>query len=216
MSIEIGRDIQFNRIYEILNVNLFDNLLPTDVHLGAVYKIRAEGQFLPNKQEFNGNPYHEILIDENLIDGDRDYMLGVFVHQMVHLWQWEQGQQHTPKHYHNKEFIAKLKQLGIEATTEDGYKLLTESIHPQGQLAKIIAEHDAALRVTVVPRNAGAKIEMPEKSKNKVTYVCAKCGSKFWGRPGLIVICGTCHADLATQFSSFIAVESQCCRLNER
>lgn len=210
MSIELNRDIQFNRIYETLNRRLFGNKLPEHVFLGATYKLRTEGQFLPKKHEIDGQSYHEILIDENLIDGDRDYMIMVFVHQMVHLWQWEYGKQQSSKHYHNKEFIQKLNSLGIEAKTSDGYKLESESINPQSVLGYVIAEEDSTLKVTVVPRNAGAKLDMPvDKGKNKKIYICLTCGEKMYGKPGLLRVCAKCHPEILEQYPALHMIQNE-------
>lgn len=41
---------------------------------------------------------------------------------------------------------------------------------------------------------AGGGGEAPARPPGKATYQCQECGNKVWGKPGLSLICGDCHA----------------------
>jgi hypothetical protein len=51
-------------------------------------------------------------------------------------------------------------------------------------------------------QNAGARLAdharpqpaNPKQKRNKLVFICAGCGQRCWGKPGLSVICARCQA----------------------
>lgn len=77
-------------------------------------------------------------------------------------------------------------------------------------LGYVIAEEDSNLKVTVVPRNAGAKLDMPvDKGKNKKIYICLTCGEKMYGKPGLLHVCAKCHPEILEQYPALHMIQNE-------
>jgi len=45
-----------------------------------------------------------------------------------------------------------------------------------------------------------------KKIASKTPYICPRCQTKAWGRPGLNLVCGDCHQRLAMTTASQTAI----------
>jgi hypothetical protein len=109
------------------------------------------------------------------------------VHQMVHIWQhWVDYSNGRPG-YHNKQFQAKMKEIGIECSTGQIIDMLD------------IEQGDFEIQLPMLDRNTwevlGYTVQIPEKKHNaKLAHVCpCDDGHTIYGPEGLDVICGKCR-----------------------
>ncbi|BCL38350.1 SprT-like domain-containing protein [Nostoc sp. MS1] len=189
----IEQAIYLRNIYDHFNRYLFDHQLENKIYLGFSYKLRTEGMFLHDKwDDSKKQSYHEILVDENLLNEDSIYWLAVLVHQMAHLWQHQHGLKKKTKNYHDKEFVDKMQNLGL--IIESGYSN-EQSINHDGlfmQVAKELIDKGDDLRL-LKPRNVAAQLDNPlSKNGKKFKFICPECRQGVEGKYSTNVKCGDC------------------------
>ncbi|MBD2611521.1 SprT-like domain-containing protein [Nostoc punctiforme FACHB-252] len=197
----ITQAFEMSQIYNYLNKELFDNKLEENLILGLRHSLGTEGSFLHGKWDDSKqkSSHHEILIDENLLNEEREYWLAVLVHQMVHLWQYQYGNNKPTKHYHNEEFANKMQSIGLIIHT--GYPN-KQSINPDGKFMQVaqglISSQEELL--SLKPRNASAQLgDNQSKNGKKFKYSCPKCNASVWGKFGLSINCGICDKSMELQ-----------------
>ncbi|BAY79064.1 hypothetical protein NIES25_55460 (plasmid) [Nostoc linckia NIES-25] len=196
----IHQSMQLNQIFNYFNRELFDKKLEENLVLGLAYKLQAGGSFLHDKWDDSKlKSYHEILIDENLLNEEKEYWLAVLVHQMVHLWQHQYGSNKPRKHYHNEEFASKMQSIGLIIHT--GYPN-EQSINPDGKFMQVVQGliNSQQELVSLRPRNASAQLgNNQSKNGKKFKYSCPECNASVWGKFGLSINCGICDKSLELQ-----------------
>lgn len=128
--------------------------------------------------------------------------LSTLVHEMAHLWQHHLG---TPPRtcYHNKEWADKMDSLGLIAsnTGEPGGKRtgqqMTHYIEPGGpfdrQCKALIAKGFVLPYVQQADDEIAAK-----KGASKTKFTCPVCKAHAWGKPDLLLICGSDQVAMAS------------------
>lgn len=188
----IEQSIHLRNIYEYFNRHLFNKELEENLVIGLGYKLKTEGSFIHDKWDKDNKNYHEILIDENLLNEETEYWLAVLVHQMVHLWQYTYGINKPPRHYHNEEFVNKMQSIGL--IIHSGYSS-EQSINLDGQFMQIAKElivNGDDLKL-LKPRNVSAQLgNTSSKSGKKFRFICPDCGEGVDGKFSSNVKCGVC------------------------
>ena len=144
----------------------------------------------------------EIALNPDLFQDrtDRD-ILSTLVHEMVHLWQSEFGEDKPKRPYHNKEWSAKMEQIGLVPSTTgttEGKKTgakMTHYINEDGDFAyhtEILLDGGFKLPLEGL---ADAPKAAADKSKNKIGYICPTCGCKAWAKPNAALLCATCSEE---------------------
>lgn len=146
-------------------------------------------------------PIHEIALNPDVLKSKADKeVLSTVVHEMCHQWQEEYGRKKPRKAYHNREWALKMEDCGLipSHTGQPGGKPTgTKMTHfiPEGGLfdyksGLLISEGWQLLYQGIpVPKNSA-------RPKDKIKYLCPKCLTKVWGKPGLKVACMTCDKEL--------------------
>ena len=146
-----------------------------------------------------------------------DNTLSTLAHEMVHQWQHHHGKPGR-RGYHNAEWAARMETVGLmpSHTGAVGGKRTGEKmdhyIMGDGPFAVACAELVAEPftvhwldRVAIVPK-VSAELEIsPELAAlgiepakpgkrigNRVKFRCETCRAQAWGKPGLLLLCGTC------------------------
>ncbi|BAZ51128.1 hypothetical protein NIES4103_37510 [Nostoc sp. NIES-4103] len=194
----VYQSMELNKIYIYLNRYLFENKLEDDIVLVLSYKLKTEGLFLHDKWDGSEQKtYHEISIDENLLNENQEYWLAVLVHQMVHLWQYMHGRNKPPKHYHNEEFVNKMEGIGLKINS--GYSN-EQSINTDGEFQQVVQkliDNEKEL-LLLKPRNAQVQLATSKNGK-KFKYSCPDCNVSVWGKFGLSIDCGVCKKSMELQ-----------------
>ncbi|HYK57621.1 MAG TPA: SprT-like domain-containing protein, partial [Flavisolibacter sp.] len=142
---------------------------------------------------------HEISINpETLNEREPKAVISTLVHEMVHLWQQDHGK--PSPGYHNKEWAAKMKEIGLQPshTGEEGGretgKNMTHYIVAGGpyEVAFNAMPEDFLYPFVCVPE-LSADEKKRKASKNKTKYTCPSCNENLWGKDSLLVQCAECE-----------------------
>lgn len=195
----------FQIAYDHFNNNLFDGDLP-QVLVTLQRKAKCGGYFSPERftQMSTGEILHEIALNpDGFIDGitSKERIMSIFVHEMVHLWQNEFGENKPRKCYHNKEWADKMEQVGLipTSTGEDGGprtgQKMSHVIMNGGAFADVCA--DLLEKIDPVLFNAILlPVEKKETKKSKIVYNCPRGCQKAWAKPGASLMCGDCETKM--------------------
>lgn len=200
------------RAFDFFKEHLFDERRMPDVLI--TYQRRAHSRGFFGADRFAGRdasrhinrPQHEIALNPDGFIGRSDQeILSTLVHEMVHLWQQERGT--APKRaYHNKEFAAKMKEVGLYPSNtgavggrETGAHM-THYILPDGPFTQAYEQLLAKgwrlnLESAVRPNNTEAR-------KNKTKFTCPSCGQNAWGKPDLAVTCTPCGIPMSCSYDT--------------
>jgi len=196
-------------VYDRYNRALFDGRLP-DCLLTLRAGRRAYGYFQPNtfardkaetdqETDQDGAPVHEIAMNPAAFARPLLEVFSTLVHEMTHLEQQVYGKP-SRNGYHNAQWGEYMDRVGL-TPSHDGTltgkrtgQSMTHYIVPGGRfdtLTRImLAQHDYTL-LREIPR-----LEAKKKGTKKLTYTCAECDAKAWGKAGLHIVCGDCDAPM--------------------
>ena len=121
------------------------------------------------------------------------------VHELVHAWQHVHGR--PPKgNYHNKEWAAKMKQVGLYPSStgmvggKETGQHMSDYIIPNGPFARAYAKLAATgfkLNWQSAVRSTKTKV-----TASKMKFTCALCNQNAWGKPDLAIVCKPCRTDM--------------------
>lgn len=194
----------YNAAYDYFNKALFGGTLGTCI-LTLEERKRSKG-FLKwdSWEHIAGGPekVYQINLTPSLIAKEGRAYLSTLVHEMVHLWQFTQGENlPANKSYHNKEWAAKMEALGLmpSSTGEVGEKKtgqkMTHYVIDGGPYD--IAFQDAPEEI-FLPFKMTPQYKLNIKKSGRVKYVCG-CGDNFRAKRGLSVSCNTCGEDFQAE-----------------
>jgi predicted SprT family Zn-dependent metalloprotease len=192
----------FQRAYAWLNQELFSGQLP-DVLVTLNRKANSRGYFHAKNFRARSGPEkkaHELALNPDHFTGRTDKeILSTLAHEMAHVWQEEHGKQKPSGGYHNREWAAKMLDMGLKPHPPGkpdqigtGQKV-THTIIPGGPYDKAaitLLAGQFALQWQSAPRPKNAKAKAASKTK----YTCQGCGTNAWAKPHTSLICGNCHS----------------------
>jgi predicted SprT family Zn-dependent metalloprotease len=193
----------FQLAYMTLNMSLFDGALP-DVMFTLARTRHANGYVMP--EGFNamhdGETVAEIgLNPQTFAERTAEQILSTIAHEMVHLDQHLNGKP-SPYGYHNKEFARRMLAIGLQTSDtgqpggNDVGQHMTHYILDGGPFQvtarKLIAD-GWAIRYTSPVESDMDKTRRVARKASKTRYSCPCCKANAWGRPGLLIACGTGH-----------------------
>ena len=163
-------------------------------------------------KENTNKKFHEISLSKNILRYEPIVVFSTLVHEMVHLWQFEQGRP-SKNNYHNKEWAWKMRDVGLipshtgKAEGKETGEKMSHYIESGGrfEIAFEKMPKEFLLPLTtyeskeLLPPVKGNKETNEEKEtlikrrKKKQKYFCANCNAKVWGKPNLKIICGICE-----------------------
>ena len=206
----------YEQMFAYFNVRLFGGALPP-VLLNFSRHAKAYGFFAPERWEKGKEVKHEISLNPSHLRSRRPIeVASTLVHEMVHLWQQENGKP-SRAGYHNEEWASKMEGVGLipSSTGEPGGartgQKMTHYIEKVGAIAglhawtglgliTLLAVHVAAVAFNTMPKaytlpwscEEPAGTKKPKSEKNKVKYTCPECGANVWGKPELAILCVKC------------------------
>jgi hypothetical protein len=206
------------KAYAYFNRTLFHKKLPACVMtLGRAGRVRWIGGMASHVwfQEGEEDRIHQITLDSRLFAYEIMEVYGTLVHEMVHLWQTENGQP-SKNAFHNREWAFKMREVGLipSETGKPGGKEIGENvshyIEEGGRFEKAFSKMPKSCRYELTTRSsdelypAAVMTPLPKKSQaspksrrrsstGKTTYVCPKCGQRAYGGQKLMINCGVCE-----------------------
>lgn len=191
-----------NQAYEFFNKELFNSELSTCL-ITMQRKSKARGYFSPERFEARDEDKHYIheiaLNPQQFINRTDDEIISTLVHEMVHLWQEENGNP-PRRNYHNREWAQKMEEIGLipSDTGEDGGaktgSAMSHYINKYGKYARLVKEFLGDKKA--IHYQDRPVIKPLTKSKNKIKYTCPKCGLNAWGKDEIKIICGNDRSEL--------------------
>ncbi len=208
---------QFQGMFDYLNKTVFNSELHSCMLVFSRNANIIGGYFSPEKwiNEESETKVHEIGLNANIIkDHSFLHIVNIIIHEMIHLEQYLNGT-HSRAGYHNKGFIKRCEDIGLKV--EGKGQMVSTSIK-QGGLAEQVALDmpeelifDWTSNELHIPGEGGGgggggdgeggepsgegdteQQKSKPKSGKRSTYQCPVCGCKVWGKPGMIILCGTC------------------------
>ncbi len=196
----------FERMFAHFNARLFGRSLPACM-LNFSRAAKSSGFFAPSRwEELQGKAraaHHEISLNPSTLKFRKPIeVASTLVHEMVHLWQEENGKP-SRAGYHNEEWAKKMEEVGLapSSTGEPGGarvgQKMTHYIVKGGafEVAYKALPSDAAFPFTC---GEPTKEKKKKAAKNKVKYTCEGCGANVWGKPDLSIRCVECKEDFTT------------------
>jgi len=186
------------------NKELFESKLP-DLFLVYQRRANSSGHYAParysarvgkdGKDELSLNP-------DDFISKTDEQVCQTLVHELVHHWQEHFGVQKPKQYsYHNKEWAAKMKAIGLQPSStgmvggnETGQRMSDYVIRggPFTQSFARLAESGWKLNLESAHRPG----KMKGPSDSKTPFSCPTCAAKIWGKPATDVYCGVCAGEI--------------------
>lgn len=200
--------------FDLFNNRLFAGELP-QVLLTLHRHKKARAYFAPERFTLRGvkdaedRIVHEIALNPEcfLEDIPTARTLSSLVHEMAHLWQQEFGKKLPRKAYHNKEWAAKMEEIGLMPSTtgQKGGKRTGQNcshyIIPNGPFAvsvkRFLENVKEAILINAVPKLTLARTSDPKKLK--ACFECLTCKQKAWAKPTAKLIYGECNKPMLSK-----------------
>lgn len=189
-----------NELFTKMNAHFFKSSLP-DPLITLVRHKGAKGYFLAEsfKHKDEDGYTHEIAMNPELFNYDDKIIGSTLLHEMVHLWQEENG---TPgsNNYHNKEFAKKMLEVGLQTydvkTGKETGTSVTHKIIENGEYS-IFYDNKINSKLVYIKSDPIELKKRKSKTTTKTTYRCPNCKETVvWGKPNMILICGICKMEL--------------------
>jgi|3_EtaG_2_1085321.scaffolds.fasta_scaffold87204_1 hypothetical protein len=209
----------YQKAFDILNNELFDGIVNAPM-LVLTRNTKVIGGYLATDRWENedGDTVCELAINANVMaEGDLPTVMGILVHEMVHLWQYQYGAV-SRNGYHNKEWVDKCDDIGLCITNSDGKNGTGQAVETG------LAKGGAAIRVIASippeelfpwlaheigdmdPKDKDQGKEQQEqtpppkvKPGSRTKYTCPICGLNAWAKKGASLMCGDCSIALVGQ-----------------
>ncbi|MBR0876935.1 SprT-like domain-containing protein [Bradyrhizobium liaoningense] len=199
------RDLQ--SAYDFFNARLFEGKLPFCLltlqrHKGS-YGYFAPGRFASRDGKHNTD---EVALNPSHFKERTDKeTLSTLVHEQAHVWQAHFGKPPSGV-YHNKEWAAKMKELGLYPSTtgkpggkETGRQCshyITKGGPFDVACDEFLGKTGAALYVEAWNEGETERKKRETKNASKTKYTCPGCECNAWAKPGANLICGDCSEDM--------------------
>jgi hypothetical protein len=185
-------------LYDHFNRELFAGKLPAClVTLRARGKTRGyysakrftnhAGDSFTDELALNATDFHQFSVADNA---------STVAHEMVHHWQARFGAVKSRGGYHNKEWAAKMREIGLRPTddgTPDGKQTgfkMTHVVVGGGPFE--VSFNRFLLSGRTVKWGDIAVATKPKGKPNRIKYECEGCGAAVWGKAGLAIACIDC------------------------
>lgn len=187
--------------YDHFNAVLFDGKL-VDVFITYQRHAHSRGHFSADR--FSGRTAiggrHELALNpDHFIGRSDEEVTSTLVHEMVHCWQQQHGKP-ASRGYHNKEWAAKMKAVGLQPSNSGGVggketgQQMSHYVIPAGRFANAFA--------TLAKTGWKLNLESAHRAgpdggrKSKTKFTCSSCGQNAWGKPDLAVTCTPCGIEM--------------------
>jgi hypothetical protein len=198
--------------FDKLNEHYFNNELPTAIILITDTERRyAYGWFTVKKiwtDDRDNHQMHEISISANAIRKGSHFMVGVLLHEMIHLYNSHVGIKDTSNGYtyHNSKFKEECEKRGLKFNQTEPCKVngwYDTNLSEEGE--KVVDSFNLNLNAFAISREYAIRIqehELPDskekepkivRNATRTEYECPACDLKFKAKKGLNIMCGECE-----------------------
>jgi hypothetical protein len=187
----------WQKAFDHFNRELFDGALP-DAMIVFARNAHSLGHYAPKRYLSRNGGFTKDEISLNQ-DGFKDRpdatIAGTFVQQMVSHWQEYHGHDKPKRGYHNKEWAAKMKTIGLypSSTGKPGGSEIGQHVDhyiiPDGAYSY---SYDRLAETGWTPTLESAPRAGSKKDSSKTKFTCRQCGQSARGKPSLAILCMDC------------------------
>lgn len=199
MTITVLQYKSVDEAFSFFNQKLFNGKLP-ECLITLQRKGKCYGYYSPERfRSRNGtNQTDEIALNPSGFENRSDEeILSTLAHEMVHLWQEHFGEHIPKKNYHNKEWAAKMKTIGLIPSADgapggkETGQNMTHYVEPGGKFQTVCKEFLVSGSAISWDEIQYPKDEKKRTSKTKFT--CPDCGMNAWAKSTANLMCGVCQ-----------------------
>lgn len=190
----------YEKMFGYFNEKVFAGELPAPL-LNFSRRAKTNGFFAPERWEKGKDVRHEISLNPSTLKSRRPIeVASTLVHEMVHLWQHENGKP-SRSGYHNAEWARKMEAVGLvpsDTAQPGGNKTgqrVSHYIEKGGVFAKAFAAMPREFGLPWACEELEGAAKKSAAAKNKVKYTCPGCGANVWGKPELAISCDDCDGE---------------------
>lgn len=192
--------------YDFFNDELFGGQLPPCL-LTVQRKRGARGYFWSEIFEEVGSAARtdEIALNPQHFARGMEEVLSTLVHEQVHLWQAHFGNKQPRSGYHDRQWAAKMREVGLVPSDtgllggkETGQRM-THYIEEGGRFQVACRRFLAQHATTLYQDRQRDKAAAERKNASKTKYSCLACDVNAWAKPETLLVCGECGNALEAQ-----------------
>jgi predicted SprT family Zn-dependent metalloprotease len=186
----------FYLLFNLFNEKLFKNTLPP-VIITLSRKRGCSGYFSPERFENTADKKlkkDEIALNPDVFSRGKREVSQTIVHEMCHLWQHHFGLKKSKHAYHNREWGAKMEEVGLipSSTGAPGGKKtglkVADYIDPKGLFSKVVDTIDS-----ISIEWEGKALSKKKNPKTIFVYTCPNCKQKAYAKADVSIVCGPCE-----------------------
>ena len=214
---------EFLRCFDIMNIDKFDGLLVQPIitiqegKKGTLGHCSVKKIWVMNDEDTNektpeeitsptdnieeadltetNGVFYEINISAKYLDSEPTELLGVLLHEMVHLKNNMDGIKDCNGKKHNKKFKVLAEKVGFTCEKDDkvgyGYTLNTPELNDYFENT-VKLDKSKFKYYRYIP----SKPKKDEEKKTFISYVCPICNKEAKGEEGMVLRCAECDSDL--------------------
>lgn len=199
-----NHQLQLISLFRILNNRFFNDILEEPIiNIVSMEQHNATGSVTPYffKNKATNKSIHLLKLNINQFNRSDEEMILSLLHEMMHLWQIDYGTISDSSSYHNKEYAARLEEVGLKAVnivngSRTGYNITTQ-IKRNGEYDNFIKSryYNKYIKNNYfnITKDTTREIKKNNVNKKKTSYSCPTCSNKSWGKPGMEQVCGKCN-----------------------
>ena len=196
------------RMFDILNHDKFDNVLPVPVITIQKTRGNALGHFTVNKVwkkktnddgQSEEEAYYEINIDPRWFnERTAEDIAETLLHEMVHYYNKVSDIKDCSGNVHNKKFKERAESVGLIVTKGKsvgwGYTSMSDEL--EEYVKEKVAPLDTAFEYF---RSDVVKDKDKPKKKSLFKITCPQCGQEAKGKRGVSIKCGNCNVPMVME-----------------
>lgn len=163
--------------YNILNSRYFDNTLErVIIEIKSNVDKPYKASLCKNIWNMNGKQYRGIVINAKYLNSNIEYILGLLMHEMIHLYCQENNIVDAIDDYHTEEFKREAELRGLTVTKQnDAYGYW--HTEPSKEFVQYIKE--AGIKKPIEIYYDETNIEKHNNNTRIYRYKCSGCGNTF-------------------------------------
>lgn len=189
-------DNELTRLYENINEQIFNSLLP--IAIFTIYDTAERGK---KQLIYESSRVYNIYIHENVLYDDAETIIRYLLHQMIHIYCKCNGIKEVSRNdrYHNSKYNKEALKHGLitEWNSTNGFHTIEIKKDVFLSVKKYFSEENWKLALDEYKKIRQPKENIKHKGPYRVQYfICPQCDSIANGHERIKIICGTCNVNM--------------------
>lgn len=198
MNNEVYIQAKVLEAFDFFNKELFEDQLPQVIINFSRQNPKSMGYFSGLRWEKGkDDKAHEISLNPVFFKRGLKDTYSTLVHDMVHLWHFEYGENPPKNGYHNKYWAEKMKQAGLYpsdtgvAGGKETGSNMSHYIVEGGAYDQCFDRLPDTAKINYISLEQYKESKV-KKDRSKTKYTCASCEVNAWAKPDTKLFCGAC------------------------